>query len=372
MHIAIFRNNASPLDINSYNVQEIGLAKELVNTQINVTIFALFSNENHPRIIYKKGNCSLTIHPLRGIRLKNDLIYSINDNKINIKLFDLIQVQEYSQIMNIYILYLAKRHQVRTVIYQGMYKNYEGYKSIAQLTFDILFKSFITRTTDIFLAKTKSSQSYLKKKGFYTPQLVPVGLDIKKLNNTKVEIHNNSTHNALYIGKIEKRRNPNFLLDLAIELKKANWTITIIGKGPLSAVMKKRIKDEEMTNVVMIDEISQDKIARYYQEADVFLLPSNFEIFGMVVLESLYFGTPVISTPTAGPKSIINDDKRLGTFQKLDIKQWSKLITNSQNYFPTDSSSRIYRHNYVENEFSWSKICNIYLSALGLKANLNK
>jgi len=58
--------------------------------------------------------------------------------------------------------------------------------------------------------------------------------------------------NALYIGKIEKRRNPHFMLDLAKEIGQHGWSLTLIGQGPLSFEIEKRLANENIPNIIYI------------------------------------------------------------------------------------------------------------------------
>ncbi len=79
------------------------------------------------------------------------------------------------------------------------------------------------------------------------------------------------------------------------------------GDGPIYTKVKQRIAQENINNVHVIGKILQEYLKSLYETADYFLLASNYEIYGMVVLEALYFGCPVLSTKTAGPTDMIID-----------------------------------------------------------------
>ena len=67
-----------------------------------------------------------------------------------------------------------------------------------------------------------------------------------------------------------------------------------------------------LTNVHYIKAQPQEKLAQYYAAADVFVMPSHYESFGMVALEAMACGTPVVASEVGGLAStIIHDDSGL-------------------------------------------------------------
>ena len=89
--------------------------------------------------------------------------------------------------------------------------------------------------------------------------------------------------------------------------------------------------------VKFLGKISQEKLLAEYQTANVFILASRFEAFGVVFIEALSAGLPVIGTRSGGPEEIINDENGL-LVDINDINQLAdameKLYKNYNKYNP--------------------------------------
>lgn len=106
----------------------------------------------------------------------------------------------------------------------------------------------------------------------------------------------------LYVGRISKEKGVLELASIYRRVKEVhnNVRIAIVGKGPVLEQLKEDIPDG-----IFIDWVDQSKLAEIYSSADVLLLPSRFDTFCNVVLESLTCGLPVIAYNKKGPKDII-------------------------------------------------------------------
>ena len=67
---------------------------------------------------------------------------------------------------------------------------------------------------------------------------------------------------------------------------------------------------------------SQEQLACLYQKADLMLFPSRYEIFGMVLLEAVYFGLPVVTTRNGGSDVIEGDAMRGTVLRENDLEEW--------------------------------------------------
>jgi D-inositol-3-phosphate glycosyltransferase len=101
---------------------------------------------------------------------------------------------------------------------------------------------------------------------------------------------------------------------------------------PLRALTRLKNLLHISTFVKFVGQRPQDELPYYYNSADVVVMPSHYESFGMVALESMACGTPVITTNVAGISSLI--DKKhsaLITFVNNPLhlaKQIEHLLTN--------------------------------------------
>ena len=109
----------------------------------------------------------------------------------------------------------------------------------------------------------------------------------------------------IYVGRLgaEKR-----LKDIKPMLEKMGPTtrLCIVGKGPQQEELKAHFKG---TNTVFTGQLSGDDLSAAFASADTFIMPSDSETLGFVVLESMASGVPVVGANAGGIPSIIDDEK---------------------------------------------------------------
>jgi len=106
-------------------------------------------------------------------------------------------------------------------------------------------------------------------------------------------------HKILYVGRVSKEKN----IDIFIQCAKVfpNDTFIMVGDGPYRAELE-RAKPE---NVYLVGYLSGIELSKAYASADIFLFPSGTETYGLVTLEAMASGLPVIvSSKGASPEHI--------------------------------------------------------------------
>jgi len=114
----------------------------------------------------------------------------------------------------------------------------------------------------------------------------------------------------LNVGNIEERKNSLTLIK-AVHSAKIDIPVVIIGrKTKYFQRVRKYIDDNRLKNIHILDTIGNEELPSIYQMADIFVYPSLFEGFGIPIIESLFSGTPVITSKggcfreAGGPDSI--------------------------------------------------------------------
>lgn len=103
----------------------------------------------------------------------------------------------------------------------------------------------------------------------------------------------------------------------------------IIGAGPSRNKLVKKIPQCRFSNWV-----GRDRLAKYYQSADLLILPSRFETFGNVILEAMACGCPTAPYNCKGPKDIIEHGVNGFLAENLDdlIDLISEYIKNDETH----------------------------------------
>lgn len=223
-------------------------------------------------------------------------------------------------------------NRIPVVVCQGIYKDYKGFvSSFLQTLYDLSCLLLLRRYASAWIAKTESAADYLCSKGVADVKVCPIGLDTGPLKDTggRDSRHRFSIPQdakvLLYVGVIEKRRNVDFIIRLVDSLVKEepNIYLLIVGNGPELESCKRLTRDFKLQNrVVFAGKIPQVEMPSIYNATDIFLLPSNYEIYGMVILEAMFFGVPIISTCTAGAEEIIQNGVDGILVQGVNLEGW--------------------------------------------------
>jgi glycosyltransferase involved in cell wall biosynthesis len=101
----------------------------------------------------------------------------------------------------------------------------------------------------------------------------------------------------LYVGRVSPEKNLPDFLDLELPGSKL-----VVGDGPLLPSLQRRYPQ-----ICFAGRQDGEALVRHYASADVFVLPSRTETFGLVLLEALACGLPVAALPVAGPLDVIGE-----------------------------------------------------------------
>ncbi len=374
--IAIVRPDGNVIPKGFYNSQELGLAKELSALNVDVDVYYA-GNVN--KITSSQvdsagpGKINLVELPYYIIPFIQQAQFPSLIKELKKSKYDFIQVNEYNDIICSQVVNYAHKNNIPTAVYQGMYKNMSGrINHLYTYLHDMLLLPNFIKKTSTALTKTKVAANFLTSKGFNDVSVMPVGLDTNAFSQPEGNINNNeinalynipADHKViLYIGNFEQRRNINFLLDIAKLCAKQAITFLFIGEGELLVHAKQRVHDENMCNIRLPGRLPQKQLANVYQSSDLFLLASDYEIYGMVVLEAMYYGVPVISNNTAGPASIIDSEVNGLIIDELDKENWcseiQSLLTNTDKLNMMKKNAK----NKIEQELTWKRIAQKYLN----------
>ena len=110
---------------------------------------------------------------------------------------------------------------------------------------------------------------------------------------------------VLFVGNLIKRKNVESLLE-ARKIANSDYYLVIVGNGPLFKKLKKKAEEENIRDVIFTG--SRNDVENIIPSCDVLVLPSFSESFGLVLIEALACGKPVIGSNVGGIIEIINEN----------------------------------------------------------------
>ncbi len=133
------------------------------------------------------------------------------------------------------------------------------------------------------------------------------------------------------------------------------------GEGPLRSVLEAAIRSHHLTGRVhLLGFVPEDQLAQYYQAADLVVMPTyELEGFGLVTVEALACGTPVVGTPVgATPEILARIDSGLIT-EGSDPEALARGIRTLLTRFEADPVERhrlsVRCRGVVEESYSWAR-----------------
>ena len=177
-------------------------------------------------------------------------------------------------------------------------------------------------------------------------------IDNDLLDGFKPYNKNKEVVNILFLSTISKTKGIYLAIELFYELVNSyNITLTITGDGPELVKVKKTIDQEASKKITFTGHATgQDKI-NIYQDADIYLFPSQYEGMPISVLEAMGFGLPVVCS-SVGALSDFFENGKMGDILNKDDKRGFKnaleqLICNQS----IRESIGIYNHAFVTEHF---------------------
>ena len=190
---------------------------------------------------------------------------------------------------------------------------------------------------DLVFAPTYSTQAYLEEIGSEARLAVlPTGLgpesfnineeDAAKLRKTLL---GDKQHLFCTVARLAKEKNLDFLFHaLALRKKRrgSDFRLAIVGEGPYRKQLFKLAEEVDLQEeIIFVGKIPNEQVKNYCRAADLFLFSSLSETQGIVLLEAMAAGTPVLAVKASGVRDIVVNGKNGYMTYMSEIEYENKL-----------------------------------------------
>lgn len=193
--------------------------------------------------------------------------------------------------------------------------------------------------------------------------VIPNGVDVGRFANEsqKITRFDDGVFNILFVGRLEPRKGLTNLLKSIPYIKLYSgkpFRLIVVGNGILTNYYKLRIPKEINDKVHFVGDISFEDLPKYYKTAHVFCSPATYgESFGIVLIEAMAAGLPIIAGNNEGYRKVINNGVNgilVDPEQPLQIAQAiGQLLESDQTRKLLAENSQIDAEQY-----SWKRIVN--------------
>lgn len=213
----------------------------------------------------------------------------------------------------------------------------------------------IMQHSDAVVVLNRYIKKHLVDKGFRNVVRIPNAVNIEDFS------YNGDHEFILYAGKFDNNKRVDLLVNQFAEICRAfpDFSLYLIGSGPKEKELINLIKLRELQNrATIIPWLSRKELIDMMSKCSVFVLPSLFETFSVVILEAMASGKPVIARATPGPSDIITHGRDGFLFRdNAELKRYLGLLLSDYNLRKRIGFNA---RKTVEEKFTFKKIAGIY------------
>lgn len=200
-------------------------------------------------------------------------------------------------------------------------------------------------------------------------QVIPMGINPEQFKPVDksaqlVSRHNLDSFTILFVGRLAEVKGVMYLCQALSQLHQAGYDFQalIVGDGPLREELEQYVHDNNLDRkVVFCGWVDSGELNDYYSVADVFVGPSLREAQGLVFVEALATGTPVIASKVGGIPGIVKDNVN---GYLVPVQSSTPIYDGLRSLIGNPSKQAEFSQQarqYVLDEFSWDSISAQYI-----------
>ncbi|MEO0088981.1 MAG: glycosyltransferase family 4 protein [candidate division WOR-3 bacterium] len=314
----------------------------------------LYNEEEEEKYTYRVGramifraNKSFASFPI-GWRIGRKIKEILEENN-----FDILHIHGcLAPLLPLYVLKFSKTKNIITL--HSYFKNSLGYIFFRPLLYPFFKK--IHGIIAVSNAAKKATEKYFP--GEYW--IIPNGVNINLFNpNIKPwEEYLNYYPRLLFVGRFEPRKGLKYLLQALPIIKKEfpNFLLLVVGKGVLGYSYQEYLSSEVKENVIFCGAVPLEKLPKFYATCNIFVAPSiGAESFGIVLLEAMACGKPIVASNIPGYQEILENNKEGFLVKPCDYQEIAKkVIELAKDNRKREEMGRLGREKALN--YSWEKI----------------
>jgi glycosyltransferase involved in cell wall biosynthesis len=288
---------------------------------LDVLLCALKEGDRSWQLNAEKAQFPYTVFPgldvtLRFLASRSDY-YHLHLNprliaRLNRDEYDAVILSEYAPLTHQAAFWAAKLKRMPVILW---YRSFSASSSLLRRLITPYIDTLINHS-DALVVPGQKAKGYLLERGAKQNQIFAVGNPVdnryyqrayrtyqdvgrdalrQKLNLTGSKV-------ILYVGRLIDMKGLFDLLDafqvVVAEVPEAR--LLLVGDGYLEEDLRQTCREKVLPSVEFVGFVQPTDLGKYYLSANVFVLPSHYEPWGLVVNEAMIFGCPVVATSAIG------------------------------------------------------------------------
>ena len=226
-----------------------------------------------------------------------------------------------------------------------------------------LYQKRALKGADLLHVTTPAEVEDVRRLGLSQPVVIaPLGVEVE---SARVLRQVTAVKRALFISRVHPKKGLHNLIEAWAILKPRDWILEIAGpsyKGYAEEIMELARERGVGASVKMLGSVFGDQKKELYAKADLFILPTYSENFGVVVVEALAQGCPVITTKGAPWQSL--EEQHCGWWIDIGVEPLVQCLRKvlslpQESFWEMGERGRT----WVQNVYSWANIAKQMLEA---------
>ncbi len=345
-----------------YQSQEFGLANAFYDAGWDVEVFRCIVEES-----YQEGD-KYPIHYQKVRKFGSHALF--DPKKFFPRKFDVIVTFADTQLIIPNLYKYCKKNGIIFIPYVGTLESISFSEKLKKTVMDFVYKHrtlvCYRKDCDYIFCKSPDAMDRFVANGVDRKKLVfsPVGVNLSLLNDayTEEDVAKLRKENGygkddkviVFVGRLNNEKRPLDTFKILDMLKDDSYKLIVIGDGFLSGEVEAKAK-EYGNRAMYLKQVPYADMWKYYAMADCFINLWDEEIFGMAILEAIYYRTPAFLISAPGPRVIAKNMKN--SFICTTIEEIAKRISQ----YKLDKESLEEDRQRLVKEFSWKRfVDNVY------------
>lgn len=356
-----------------YNTQDMGLGRALAEMGHQVDMYSFVKGDTDETVVFSERlamhylhSKSFGFHSLHNcdfITSDVDGVICFSDNQLNFKR----------------VIKKCRENKVVCLPYVGALDSHNS-SAFKKAVLDLFISNMKLYRKMQVLAKTPNVKKQMEEQLVRNVLVTPCCLDLNAVNQNYAEYNVNELRSEvgfssdnkiiLFLARLINEKHPLEMLDIFNELyqKNSSYRMISIGKGELQQAFETKIAELGLQHAVYrIESIENSQVWKYYAMSDVMVNLNRVEIFGMAILESMYYECPVVARRAPGPEYILTDsvDGCLCDNSEQIIANIQKLMSDGS----FNENIKTAAKNRIMKDFVWQATAQLMLDEIQRQKN---
>lgn len=296
-----------------YHSQEIGLGKTIASHGNDVTVYKCVPVKSMEAVYDElHGDVRVKYIPTRALGVHGMLNVELIDKDSDVA-FTFSDTQLIIPKLNQY----CKKNDIKFIPYIGIAHSFQ--RNLKSKLFDFVFKYTTLKVykRETVVAKTIDAKKELEALGVKDCVVAPVGMDFEALKQDyekydRIQIREKWGFEEQdmiisFVGRMKPEKHPFEVQEIFAEIEKKNKKLLMVGKGFLEEKIHQKARKLGIEDkMVFIPEVKYEDMWQIHYISDYFINACTDEIFGMAIMEAIYYKSCVIALRAPGPNTILD------------------------------------------------------------------